>query len=491
MPRAEEHHTDARDLDDEISTRGRRDNLVVQATPKQPEPYAHINVLSTGDFAFGPAPASDDSWSQARASQEPKALRDRTKSEFEEKRLKFVNRFNSSDWNHPNGQHPEMDDLLTQSKALVVAIQYGPSASNLLRGTFVDAYSIVDMLETQFRYPSKCIRVLADQVDQKSKKDPARWPTKDNIKKGIEWLNEKSVNGSRRFLFFAGHGYTSRKDGNELYTEEGILPRDYDTIILFDSDDSSQPKGAVDPDTVLLDYELNRCLVDNVANGVKLTVMFDCCYSGGLSGPVPNIKDMSDLRSRHLFARQHDAQLTGEDKSNIGYAPGLGNLLDLPVKIELGNSDGIEYSTRTTTSQLSVNERDDEAQEFRPFPGDCQVISWCACNGSQLAREDGQGGRFTTAFIKGIKQSGSREISTYRRLNRYISDEFKEHNKLKEPNKIDAPGVSEVHTTNGEPTAVRASPRKSGPGEDSVGQFPKLYVSANIANEFKDKVVEI
>jgi len=489
MPGAEARLA-AMDLGGETPTRGRRDNPVLQATPKRSEYYAPADFPSTGDVLLAPAPDPEDSQSQARATQDPKAFRDRTKSEFEGKRHKFVKRFNSSDWNHPNDPCSDIDGLLTQSKALVVAIQYDPCVSNLLRGTFVDACSIVDMLETQFCYPSKCIRVLADQVDQKSKKDPARWPTKDNIKKGVEWLNEKSVRGSRRFLFFAGHGYTSRKDGNEIYTEEGILPRDYGNIIPFDSSDNNQPKGIIDPDTVLLDYELNQCLVNNLAKGVKLTVMFDCCYSGGLSGPTPNIKDMSDLRSRHLFARQNNTRNAGENRGVIDYVPGLWNLLDLPVKIELGSSDGVEYARRETTDQLQVDERVDETKEFRPFPDDCEVISWCACNGSQLAREDGQGGRFTTAFIKGINQPDSR-ISTYRLLNRYISDEFEQHNRPKEPNKSDTPNVNGGHIANDGSTAVRTNPRKSTPGEDSLGQFPKLYVSANIANEFKDKVVEI
>ncbi|KAG9096923.1 hypothetical protein FS749_007448 [Ceratobasidium sp. UAMH 11750] len=120
MPASEKHHTDTMDLDDEASTRGRRENPVVQATPKYLEPYAPINFPSAGDV-FAPVPDPEVSWSQARASHDPKALRDRTKSEFEGKRLRFVNRFNSSDWNHPNGRYDEQDDLLTQSKALVVS----------------------------------------------------------------------------------------------------------------------------------------------------------------------------------------------------------------------------------------------------------------------------------------------------------------------------------------------------------------------------------
>ncbi|KAG8742045.1 Aminopeptidase 2 mitochondrial [Ceratobasidium sp. 414] len=473
-----EVHLSAMDLDDETPTRGRRENPLAQATPIHSEPYAPISFPSTGDDVLAPSPVPEGFQSQARADHSPKALRGRTKSEFEGKRLEFVNRFNGPDWNHPNDRGPEIDGLLTQNKALVVshpvnqvkvevkpsvffliqvAIQYDPCVSNLLRGTFVDAYSIVDMLETEFRYPSKCIRVLADQVDQKSKKDRARWPTKDNI-----------VRTMRKGMF-AGHGYTGRKDRNGIYTEQGILPRDYDNIIPFDSNDDHQPKGVIDPDTVLLDYELNQCLVNNSTNGVKLTVMFDCCYSGGLSGPTPNIKDMSDLRSRQLFARQINTRKAEENGDVVDYAPGPGNLLDLPVKIELGSSDGIH--ARANTEQLPVDERVDGTKEFRAFPDDCEVISWCACNGSQLAREDGQGGWFTTVRRKDSDPVDAHQASST--IDLVKRDEFKQHNKLKESNKSDAPCVNNELIANDEPTAVRANPRKSVPGEDSLGQFPK------------------
>ncbi|KAF8747637.1 hypothetical protein RHS01_11308 [Rhizoctonia solani] len=58
-----------------------------------------------------------------------------------------------------------------------IAIHYG--GSDPLPATYVDALNITHVL-VKFGYHPKCIRVLADQVDVRDRKDD-RWPNKDNI----------------------------------------------------------------------------------------------------------------------------------------------------------------------------------------------------------------------------------------------------------------------------------------------------------------------
>ncbi|QRW04550.1 ICE-like protease (caspase) p20 domain protein [Ceratobasidium sp. AG-Ba] len=221
---------------------------------------------------------------QTRTSEGPMpSLRDQPRLTLPDKRSRFIERFSSNDWNHPAEVYSDLSTTLIEVRALVVAIKYSAPAV-VLPATYGDAWGIIDMLEHRFRYPSKCIRVLADQVNSKNRKDQ-RWPSKANIEEGIKWLTQDSAPGCRRFLFFAGHGYSRQfvVNGNDC-TEEGLLPRDHQTLETFNSRFDSNPEVVVDRETVVLDTDLNRCLAEGLADGAKLTVMFDCCYSGGLSG---------------------------------------------------------------------------------------------------------------------------------------------------------------------------------------------------------------
>ncbi|QRV90402.1 ICE-like protease (caspase) p20 domain protein [Ceratobasidium sp. AG-Ba] len=351
-----------------------------------------------------------------------------------DKRIRFIDRFSNDEWNYPGREYPEMGTALITLKALVIAINYGLS-NDALPATYVDAYSIVDMLESKFRYPPRCIRVLADLVNQSNAKDD-RWPNKENIEKGIKWLTEDTGVGSRRFLFFAGHGL---KFGDEGWAEEGIVPRDYLSYVPFTEQHKTNPRQVPDKSTVLLDAEINKHLVDGLADGTKLTVIFD---------------------------------------------------VNLPVKIGLGDSRPTKALERAGP-QVIPAVADVGQTEFKAFSEHCEVISWCACDESQLAHEDGQGGKFTNAFIQGLGDPQRADgINTYRRLNRYILDEFLEHNK-----KVDEDEVSEA----GSETEVEDFIQITGTSAEKISQSqnssrhqaPKLYVSECIADQFADKVVVI
>ncbi|KAG9120638.1 hypothetical protein FRC07_003799 [Ceratobasidium sp. 392] len=347
--------------------RGRRDNPVVQSGFKSTEAYApsamsetdSVAPVLTSAFHLNPLP-------QSRTNDGPMpTLQVSPQSELQEKRGKFIDRFSEGDWNDPNAVYPELSTALTQIKALVVAIDYGPSYH--LPATYTDACSIIEMLENQFRYPPKCIRVLADMVDRENNKD-ARWPNKANIIKGLEWLIwiQQKLTGRVAVVSVAGHGYSQDfKNGEDNYTEEGILPRDYLSIVPYEERRKPHPKEAIDKSTILLDVELNQCLVKGLADGLKLTVMFDCCYSGGLSESVPDFRDMSHLRSRHLFARQ-PTQMIGQPGVRKLCAP-LGNLLDLPVKVELGGSEPIKALARSSLPEIPGGMYY-EPNEFSAFP---------------------------------------------------------------------------------------------------------------------------
>ncbi|KAF8596838.1 hypothetical protein BDV93DRAFT_562945 [Ceratobasidium sp. AG-I] len=414
--------------------------------------------------------------------------------EFEQKKQAFEKLFDSHWWNLPGERLDGMDVELEKSRALVIAITYGASDPLSLPATYVDAFNIICLLEQQFDYPPKAIRVLADQVDMQNRKDN-RWPNKENILKGLHWLNEGSVAGSRRFLFFAGHGHSlNLEQGGVLYTHEGILPRNFWTYTPRQNPNDPTPvKDQPDPETVLFDDELNECLVKGLADGAKLTVIFDCCHSGGLTVLVPEFADMSHIRHRHLFTGEVVRSRGSENDCALDSSLS-GNPLGLPLKVDLASSAVDESLHRSQLGGDSVMVHNSSIKrinmEFKGFPKNCEVISWSACERGQLAREDSRGGRFTNAFIVGMKPAPStNEKATYRMLNRSIQTQFEEHNRSVSPpsgNKVR--GGEEPESSNTD----RASINESVEHRERQGyQYPKLYVSANIASTFADRIVII
>ncbi|KAG8796508.1 cytochrome c oxidase subunit 1 [Ceratobasidium sp. 428] len=197
--------------------------------------------------------------------------KDNFSSELVKARETFRKRFTQQEhWNNPGVQYDSTINLeLAKKKALVVAIQYPQGDLNELKGTFFDGFNIVNMLESQYGYHPSCIRVLADQVKKDNRKDRTRWPTKENIMAGLKWLGEDCPSDSecKRFLYFAGHGYTSGSvaQGSDA---EGIIPIDYETLVTYDG-----LGKFIDPGTVILDWELNNHLVDSLSTKkIKLTV---------------------------------------------------------------------------------------------------------------------------------------------------------------------------------------------------------------------------
>ncbi|QRW18542.1 ICE-like protease (caspase) p20 domain protein [Rhizoctonia solani] len=365
---------------DQIRMRGRPNSYVVQAispppfaTPVNIHPESNTAIpggLPTNQPPPEPRYNSQSSMNRVYMSEVETPIRG---SSFQENRDHFIRMFDQKRWNYPGEELQSIETQLYDSRALVIAIHYG--GSDPLPATYVDALNITHVL-VKFGYHPKCIRVLADQVDVRDRKDD-RWPNKDNIVSGLKWLAEGTVPGCKRFLFFAGHGHrlVTSEEG-VCFTREGILPKDFLTYTTRSGQEVPDPK------TVLFDDELNQLLV-KIGDGTRLT------------------------------------------------------------------------------------------------------ISWAACDGSQLAREDANtGGRFTSAFTDGIfkEEEGISQL-TYRILNRRIQAEFDNHNKKANDVQDSAASAS------GQSPAIRASKTQNAIQKDENFQYPKLYVSNNIANIIADREI--
>ncbi|CAE6465974.1 unnamed protein product [Rhizoctonia solani] len=479
---------DTRPATEDVRIRGRPNSHVVQQTPFRPfatpvptTPVANANGSERQLVEpYIPAPQYNSQVSMNRVymSEVETPIRG---SSFQENRDHFIRRFDEKWWNYPDEELQSLEPQLRERRALVIAIHYG--GSDPLPATYVDALNITHAL-TKFGYHPKCIRVLADQVDVDDCKDK-RWPNKENIVSGLKWLVEGTASGCKRFLFFAGHGHrlmTSK--GDTYFTREGMLPKDFLTYTARNG------KEVPDPKTVLFDDELNRLLV-KVEDGTTLTVVFDCCHSGGLTVLVPETADLSSIRKRCLFTMSRRPNDPDEinDICFRALANQSGNFLGLPSRVDFGhNSDrGLIVRSELTNELVDQEAEDANALSFTAFPQGCEIISWAACDGSQLAREDANiGGRFTSAFTNGIfkEEEGVTEV-TYRILNRRIQTEFDNHNEQVKSLGDPAASASAQDAV----TGIRASKTQSAVQKDEAFQYPKLYVSNNIASIIADRGV--
>ena len=173
-------------------------------------------------------------------------------------------------------------------KAVLVGINY-PGTSHALRGCVNDVMLVSDMLTRHFGFKTQDKRMLTD-----------RDATTKNILDRLEWLVEDAKPGDVLFFHYSGHGSQMI---NQRY-DKGDEPDGKDEIIC-----------PIDLDwrhKVIRDDDM-REIFDKVPEGVNLTVVLDCCHSGGgidsdyqystfgVAAPSNHIDPMKDITlSREL-----------------------------------------------------------------------------------------------------------------------------------------------------------------------------------------------
>merc|ERR1712190_525006 len=95
-------------------------------------------------------------------------------------------------------------------------------------------------------------------------------PTRRNIEKALDWLVDGAQPGDVLFFHFSGHG--AQQEDPHGYEEDGMN----ETILPVDFEHSG----------MLSDDEIGELVVRHLPEGVRLTVLLDCCHSGtGLNLP--------------------------------------------------------------------------------------------------------------------------------------------------------------------------------------------------------------
>ncbi|KAI8866006.1 hypothetical protein GQ42DRAFT_165770 [Ramicandelaber brevisporus] len=151
-------------------------------------------------------------------------------------------------------------DLSGSRKAVLIGINY-PDSDAPLQGCWNDVANMKEYITENWGFTEENTLVLTDEQDPGSE----LFPTRANILAAMQWLIEGAEPNSSLWLSFSGHGLQEQDQagGDEADgQDEAIAPVDYETA------------------GTIVDDEMNRILVQQLPQGARLTVIFDCCHSG-------------------------------------------------------------------------------------------------------------------------------------------------------------------------------------------------------------------
>ncbi|KAI9342349.1 caspase domain-containing protein [Obelidium mucronatum] len=145
-------------------------------------------------------------------------------------------------------------------KALLVGINYEGTDSEL-SGCINDAINLKQFIVENYGYnpsPQTMLMLTDDATDRKKQ------PTLKNLLAGFYWLVSNTKPGDELFFSYSGHGGQIEDDDGDRSSglDCTLCPADYDTAGQIRSDD------------------VHKYLVAALPEGVKLTVIMDCCHSG-------------------------------------------------------------------------------------------------------------------------------------------------------------------------------------------------------------------
>ncbi|KAF8296371.1 putative metacaspase [Trypanosoma cruzi] len=145
-------------------------------------------------------------------------------------------------------------------RALFIGINYyGTSAE--LSGCCNDVKQIIATLQRK-RIPIDEMSIL---VDERGFPGANGLPTRDNIVRYMAWLVGGAKPGDVLFMHYSGHGtHTRATSDTEEKFDQCLAPVDFST------------NGCI------LDNDIFRILLSGLPQGVRLTVLFDCCHSGSM-----------------------------------------------------------------------------------------------------------------------------------------------------------------------------------------------------------------
>ncbi|KAL5716798.1 hypothetical protein ACHQM5_009918 [Ranunculus cassubicifolius] len=128
-----------------------------------------------------------------------------------------------------------------------------------LKGSINDVNCMKYFLVEKHGFPSDSILILTE-----NERDPNRIPTKQNIRRALNWLVQGCTKGDSLVFHYSGHGSQQRNfNGDEIDGyDETLCPLDYET------------------EGMILDDEINETIVRPIPRGATLHAIIDACHSG-------------------------------------------------------------------------------------------------------------------------------------------------------------------------------------------------------------------
>lgn len=197
-----------------------------------------------------------------------------------------------------------MTDQTSNIYALLVGVDcYMPnrlpdgSSYKNLGGCVGDIGRVEAFLKDIHKVPDAQILKLTASPSQEDERQPLevpdRLPTRDNIINHLRQLGEMAPAGSQVYVHYSGHGGRARTVFAEIKgpgeIDEGLVPTDIGTSA----------------GQYLRDLELAHLLQELVSKPLTVTVILDCCHSGGATRGDAEIRGMAveddkPLQSDHL-----------------------------------------------------------------------------------------------------------------------------------------------------------------------------------------------
>ncbi|KAH8117715.1 caspase domain-containing protein [Phellopilus nigrolimitatus] len=146
--------------------------------------------------------------------------------------------------------------------ALLIGILYhNNECHDTLHGTHEDVRLMKALLINTYHYSAENITVLMDDGDHKA-------PTKANIEEAMRNLVAGTREGEQLFFHYSGHGSQTECKFDDPTEDDGFD----EAIIPCDATSN--------PDTWIIDNDMNEILVKRLPVNAQLVAVFDMCHSG-------------------------------------------------------------------------------------------------------------------------------------------------------------------------------------------------------------------
>jgi hypothetical protein len=126
--------------------------------------------------------------------------------------------------------------------------------------------------------------------------------TKEKVSERLNWLVESANEGDTLVFLYSGHGAT--------FTERDELG------YLDEAKDEALKLYGLGTNSLLVDDELNQ-IFRNLSPAVKLIIICDCCFSGGMSDAITGEIEMDDIPKAKYHPLPYDLEHRNDPNSPI------------------------------------------------------------------------------------------------------------------------------------------------------------------------------